>query len=135
MPGRRHADFRSGDRAEGLALELLRAIAFVAPVPRPEDVGVDAVATIFRRENGILQAERTFLVQVKAASARQVRYSGAEADWFRKLELPLYFLKVEMSTCTSNLYCPCRATRHSNFSDQKEISLVFSDAPATLCGQ
>ena len=134
MRGRRHAGFRSGDRAEGLALELLRAIAFVAPTPRPEDVGIDAVATVFRREKTLLYAERSFLVQVKATSARQVRYTGAGVEWFRKLELPLYFLKVDMSNCTAKLYCPCRATRHLNFRDRKEISLVFGDTPATLKG-
>ena len=128
MSGRRHASFRSGDRAEGLALELLRAFAFVAPVPRPEDVGVDAVATVFRQEDQILHAERSFLVQVKAASQKKVRYVGKEADWLRKLELPLYFLTVEKSTCTANLYCPSRGTRHPNFRDRKEICLVFGDA-------
>src|SRR5437870_7318507 len=39
MPGRRHADFRTGDLPEGLALELLRPIAFVAPTTRPDDFG------------------------------------------------------------------------------------------------
>src|SRR5947209_3707201 len=103
MPSQRHADFRSGDRAEGLGLELLRAFAFVAPIPRPEDVGLDAVATVFRRQKRILFAERSFLVQSKAGvSKKPVKYSGAEVDWFRKLELPLYFLTVEMSNCTAS---------------------------------
>ena len=134
MPGRRHAGFRSGDLTEGLALELLRPIAFVAPTPRPEDVGFDAVATVFRRENPFLYAERSFLVQVKAASEQKVKYAGRAVDWFRNLELPLYFLKVDMRTCTAMLYAPCRATRHPNFRDRKEVSLLFNDTPATLKG-
>src|SRR6266567_6613098 len=134
MPGRRHADFRSGDLPEGLALELFRPIAFVAPTTRPDDFGVDAVATLFRRENRLLYAERSFLVQVKAASERKVKYAGRAIDWFRNLELPLYFLKVDLKTCTSMLYAPSRATRHANFRDRKEISLLFNDSPATLKG-
>jgi hypothetical protein len=135
MPGRRHAGFRSGDLAEGLALELLRPFAFVAPVPRPEDVGVDAVGTVFRRHDGLLFAERSFLVQVKAASVGRVTYAGPELEWFRKLQLPLYFLKVEMGSCTANLYGTSRATRHPNFRHQEEVTLDFSDAPATICGE
>jgi len=135
MPGRRHAGFRSGDLAEGLALELLRPFAFVAPVPRQEDVGVDAVGTVFRRQDGLLSAERSFLVQVKAASVMRVIYTGPELEWFRRLQLPLYFLKVEVGACTATLYGTCRATRHLNFRDQEELTLEFSDKPATLYGE
>jgi hypothetical protein len=59
MPGRRSANLRSGDRAEGFGLEMLRAIAFVAPTPRTEDYGSDAVGTLFRREKQFLYAERS----------------------------------------------------------------------------
>ena len=57
MPGSRGRNFRGGDLAEGLGLELLRPFAFIAPVPRPEDVGIDAVATLIRRETHRLIAE------------------------------------------------------------------------------
>ncbi|NLS91164.1 MAG: hypothetical protein GXX96_03150 [Planctomycetaceae bacterium] len=46
MPGRRRSSFRSGDLAEHLGLLLLKGIAAVAEVARPEDVGLDAIATL-----------------------------------------------------------------------------------------
>src|SRR5262245_14941644 len=130
MAARRPHGLRCGDLAEGLGLELLRPLAFVAPTPRPDDFGFDAVATLFRREKRLLYAERSFLVQVKAASVRKIKYAGHEFDWFRNLELPLYFLKIDMRTCTVTLFAPSWATRHPNFRTRKEVSLSFNDDPA-----
>lgn len=93
MPGSRGKDFRGGDLAEGLGLELLRPFAFIAPVPRPEDVGIDAVATVFRPDNHRLIAEDSFLVQVKAASIRKIQYGGEQLDWLRTLKLPFFWLR------------------------------------------
>src|SRR5689334_5247257 len=50
MPGVRDRNLRSGDLQEGLGIFLLKAVALVAPVPRPEDVGNDAFATLIRPE-------------------------------------------------------------------------------------
>ena len=50
MPSRLRTSFRSGNLAEQLGLLLLKGIAAVADVPRSEDVGVDAVATLLRRD-------------------------------------------------------------------------------------
>ena len=43
MPGERDGNIRSGDIKEDLGMLLLKGIAAVAPVPRTEDVGIDAV--------------------------------------------------------------------------------------------
>src|SRR5208282_3293121 len=48
MPGVRDRNLRSGDLHEELGLLLLRMVALVAPVPRQEDVGTDAFATLVR---------------------------------------------------------------------------------------
>src|SRR5689334_9242475 len=43
---------RSGDRAEQVGIDMLRDIAAVAPVPREEDFGIDAIATILENHGG-----------------------------------------------------------------------------------
>lgn len=68
MPGRRRTNCRSGDLNEHLGL-LLKGVAAVADVARPEDVGIDAIATLLRRdEDGNSYAEEGFLVQLKSSS-------------------------------------------------------------------
>ena len=69
MPGRLRTSFRSGNLAEHLGLLLLKGIAAVADVPRTEDVGLDAVATLLRRaSDGNCYAEDGFVVQLKSYS-------------------------------------------------------------------
>ena len=87
MAGRRHKDFRSGDLNEDLGVLLLKSIAAVATVPRPEDVGIDAVATLLREGPGdMLIAENSFYVQFKSSGDREVTYSGHEVRWLGSLK-------------------------------------------------
>ncbi len=65
MPGRRRENLRSGDLAEELGILLLKGIAAIAEVPRPEDIGFDGVATLLREgEGGFLYAENSFYLQI-----------------------------------------------------------------------
>lgn len=60
----RLANTRSGDLAEGMGIEMLRSIALVAPVPQPEDVGVDAFATLLKpRERHTLPAAPEYVLE------------------------------------------------------------------------
>ena len=129
MPGSRGKNFRGGDLAEGLGLELLRPFAFIAPVPRPEDVGIDAVATVFRPDNDRLIAEDSFLVQVKAASIRKIQYGGEQLDWLRTLKLPFFWLSVDLASTTIELWSMIRAAGHSNFRDRKSVTVYFDERP------
>ena len=83
MASQRHGGFLQGDLAEELGVFLLRSLAFVAPVPRMEDHGLDAIATLFRRDGAMLVAEDSFYVQMKAASKRTIKYVGQQATWLR----------------------------------------------------
>lgn len=51
---------------------LLRAVALVAPVPRPEDFGTDAFATLVQPDASRPLSDVSFLVQLKAASVSVV---------------------------------------------------------------
>ena len=69
MPGRIKSSFRYGNLAEHLGLLLLKGIAAVADVTRPEDVGLDAIATLLRRDtDGNCYAEDPFLISSTAKS-------------------------------------------------------------------
>lgn len=125
MPATRDANLRGGDLAEGLGLELLRPFAFIAPVPRPEDVGADAVATLIRQEGRRLFAEDSFLVQSKAASVRSLGFKEEHVNWFRSLTMPYYLLSVDLATTTCELRTTIRVTGHPNFGSLKTITMYL----------
>jgi hypothetical protein len=127
ISGSRGRDFRGGDLAEGLGLELLRPFAFIAPVPRTEDIGIDAVATLFRRETHRLIAEGSFLVQAKAASVRKIEYKGEALDWLRTLSLPMFWMSVKLATTTVELWSMAMATTHPNFRNRKSVTMYLDD--------
>src|SRR5208282_5102428 len=134
MPGSRGRDWRGGDLAEGLGLELLRPFAFIAPVPRTEDIGIDAVATLFRRETDKLFAEGSFLVQVKAVSRRKIEYTGEQMDWLRALTLPFYWMSVDLASTTVELWSMSHATVHPNFRDWKAVTLCLDETASKTSG-
>jgi hypothetical protein len=104
MPGRRHRQFRSGDLSEELGILLLKSIAAVASVPRPEDFGLDAVATLLRSDKMLLYAEETFYVQFKSSTVHEIWYKGHEAAWLKQLELPFFIGNVDRGSATLSLY-------------------------------
>lgn len=122
MPGRRHKGFRQGDLAEDLGVALLKSIAAVASGPRPEDFGLDAVATLLRSEGNLLYAEDSFCVQFKRASIREITYSGHEAAWLRELRLPFFVASVDRSATNLSLYSSHRLTQ-----------LLASESPESIC--
>src|SRR5439155_23385363 len=97
MPGRLRTSFRSGNLAEDLGLLLLKGIAAVADVPRPEDVGLDAIATLLRRgEDGNCYAEDGFVVQLKSASDGSIEYREHALSWFLGQTQPMFVGRVSL---------------------------------------
>src|SRR5207245_6469360 len=97
MPGRLRTSFRSGNLAEHLGLLLLKGIAAVADVPRTEDVGLDAVASLLRRdEDGNCYAEDSFVVQFKSDSATTVDYRDHELKWLLAQSQPMFIGRVSL---------------------------------------
>lgn len=135
MPGARPRNFRPGDLAEGLGLELLRPFAFVAPIPRSEDAGVDGIATLFRRSGRKLVAEDSFLVQVKAASQRTLKFEGESLEWLRSLRLPYYVLSVDLATTTMELRSIVRASQHPNYRDRESVTMNLDETPFKLADE
>jgi hypothetical protein len=122
MPGRRHKRFRSGDLSEELGILLLKSIAAVASIPRPEDFGLDAIATLLRSEDELLYAEESFYVQFKSSAIHEITYSGHEAVWLKHLELPFFIGSVDRASTTLSLFSTHRLTR-----------LLSGESPETIC--
>ena len=104
MVGRLDRNLRRGHRAEDLGIEMLKAFCAVAPVQHTEDIGFDAVATVLRPDGRFLYAERTFCVQFKARSVRQIQYSPDAYRWLRALDLPLFIGSVDLDNRAVELF-------------------------------
>ena len=106
MPGMRDRNLRSGDLHEELGIFLLKAVALVAPVSRPEDVGNDAFATLIRPEGTRrLIPDLSFLVQLKSASVKSVSYTTPdEMAWISALEVPLFIGRVDLKQASIELF-------------------------------
>lgn len=95
MPGTMDDNLRRAFLQEELGAYLLRGFCAVATVPRPQDTGIDAIATLLRRETTRqLIAEKSFYVQLKAGSVESVTYDRLQLEWFGKLRLPFFIGKV-----------------------------------------
>ena len=109
MVGKRHKDFRSGDLNEELGVLLLKCFCAVATVPRPDDVGIDAIATLLRNgPNDSLIAENSFYVQFKSSTVRKVKYKGPEVRWLENLKLPFFIGCIRKTNAAIDLYATHR---------------------------
>lgn len=109
MPAFRGKNFRSGDLAEQLGLLLLQSLALVAPVPRTEDIGIDAVVTLLEDfDKYRFKASNSFYVQLKSTSVTSIAYMNDEVDWLFALELPFFVAEVDRTLNRIKLYC-CHA--------------------------
>jgi hypothetical protein len=134
VAGRRQKDFRSGDLNEELGILLLKHVAVVANVPRPEDVGIDAVATLLREDGDLLIAESSFYVQFKSASCRSVTFKGHEVRWLEKLKLPFMIGSVSTADGTIALYAGHFLSRALVEQTWDEIELILDEMPNTRPG-
>lgn len=106
MAGRNNANFRSGNWSEELGVLLLKGLAAVAPVPRQDDFGLDAIATLLRkgRTDNCLYAEESFYVQFKSIGTKSITYRDHEIAWLKGLQLPFFIGVVDRETSRLNLF-------------------------------
>lgn len=118
------ANLRRGYLAQDLGVYLLRSFAAVAPVPGPDDVGIDAIATLLRQHTSRkLVAESSFYVQIKASSVRTVRYCGDNAKWLRELQLPFFIGSANVEDASLSLYTSHALSRVILEKDYEEYHL------------
>jgi len=112
LPGRLRTNFRAGNLAEDLGVLLLKAIAAVADVPRTEDVGIDVVGTLLRRDSdGNCYAEDEFVAQLKSESETTIRYRDHELAWFLAQSQPMFIALVSKKNASIALYPTVRANQ------------------------
>jgi hypothetical protein len=105
MPGKMDDNLRRGNNSENLGLHLLRAVGAVAPVPRDQDVGIDAVVTLLKRDDGRrLIAGSNVFVQLKSSSLRKLVFDEGDIDWLLRLELPYFIGSVDQTQSSIALY-------------------------------
>jgi hypothetical protein len=138
MPGRLRTSFRSGNLAEHLGLLLLKGIAAVAEVARPEDIGLDAIATLLRPDDdGNCYAEDSFVVQLKSGSAKTIEYQDHELDWLVGQSLPMFIGLVSLAESQIRLYLTI-FVNHAVFAlHARRVTVRFgpSNLPPFLAGQ
>lgn len=137
MPGRLHTNFRSGNLTEHLGLLLLKGIAAVADVPRTEDVGIDAVATLLRRDtDGTCYAEDGFVVQFKSDSETSMEYRDYQLRWFLAQSQPMFIGVVSRKDVRISLYPTLYANQAVLALHAEQIKLRFckSESPYPFAG-
>src|SRR4051812_44406193 len=98
MPAKTPKNPRRGNQAEDLGICLLSGIAAVARVPRENDVGHDAIATLLRDIPGRnFLAEESFWVQFKWNPSEGVRYDPEGVQWLRDLQIPFFMADVSLT--------------------------------------
>ncbi len=105
MGGKLQADFRSGTRAEYMAIFGLSRIATVAAVPRQEDFGVvDLVCVLLDQRKDLLYPQGAFYVQVKANS-NDIILKADDIAWItHNLNLPLFICVPDRKDGTLSFY-------------------------------
>lgn len=129
MPAMRGKNLRAGDITEQLGLLLLQNIALVAPVPRTEDVGIDAVITLLEDFNSkSFIATDTFFLQIKSNFVEELVYEGVQVKWLYDLELPFFIASVNKSKSSIDLYC-CHQLSNAYVSnnDREKIVINFNN--------
>lgn len=138
MPGRLRTSFRSGNLAEELGLLLLKGVAAVAEVPRTEDVGLDAIATLLRHDpDGNCYAEDSFVIQLKSYSERTVEYKDHELTWFLGQTQPMFVGRVSLADAEISIYPTLHVNQAVLALHAKKVEIKFgsSDIPAPFSGQ
>ncbi len=137
MPGRLRSSYRSGNLAEDLGLLLLKGIAALAEVSRPEDVGLDAIASLLRRDpDGNCYAEDTFVVQLKSDSATALEYRNHELKWLVGQSQPMFIGLVSLNDSRISLYPTLYVNQAVLALNSKEITIRFgkSGIPSLCAG-
>jgi hypothetical protein len=128
----RGKNLRSGDLSEQLGLLLLQNLALVAPVPRTEDVGIDAVVTLIRENDAKRYlAEDNFFVQIKSESVSSIKFEGKQVRWLYSLELPYFVASIDRSRSSINLFCAHRLSDALITNHDRKTLLIFLDSEKT----
>lgn len=130
MPGSLDKNLLSGYLNEELGIYLLRGLSTVAPVPRPQDAGIDAISTLLRQSSSRnLHPENTFYVQLKSHAIREIEFTKDEALWLMKLQLPYFVGSVNKHRSEISLYTSHHWLVESRHFQERAVTFVLSPQP------
>lgn len=131
MSGRTYSTFRSGNLSEHLGVLLLKGLAAVAEVSRPEDIGLDAIATLLRLdEDRNYYAEDVFVVQLKSASEKKIKYTGHELAWLKGQNEAMFIGLSSLKKSSIRLFSTIHILQAIMTQQPKEVTAYFSPPPA-----
>jgi hypothetical protein len=133
VPGTADQNLRRANMHEDLGVYLLQGFASVAPVPRTQDVGIDAVATLLRRVDGRqLAADKTFAVQLKSASVRMLPFTGLQVAWLKEMQLPFFIGSVDTRNYSISLFTTHHVSRAFCEGDYEAIHVYLDPVEITV---
>ncbi len=134
MAGTMDNNLRRAYIQEQLGVYLLRAVAAVAEVERPQDYGIDAIVTLLRPEdNRYLLARASFCVQLKSASVSNIVYKEDSLQWLKDLRTPMFIGSVDCDRMTLSLYTCHRALLALSNWNYKELVVHLRESPSPAC--
>lgn len=126
MAGKRDSNLRKGYLAEDIGVNVLRNFSAVASVRVQDDIGVDAYAVLLKKDGRKLNAGDTFGVQFKSKTIESISYDEEETNWFKDLEIPLFFAKVIAPKGLVKFYSPIRWNQlHPNNRNFSKLKFIF----------
>jgi len=108
MAGKRDSNLRKGYLAEDIGINVLRNFSAVANVRVQDDIGVDAYAVLLKKDGRKLNAGDTFGIQFKSRTIDSISYDEEETNWFKNLDVPLFFARVIAPKSLVKFYSPIR---------------------------
>ncbi|HCG8575753.1 TPA: hypothetical protein NJ542_004370 [Vibrio parahaemolyticus] len=97
-------NFRPGQIAEGLALQLCRPFMAMAHIEQEEDFGIDFIGTLLKQASYTYTAESSCMIQAKISTSARFTIKGLGVTWLKQLVLPYFPLVVDRSKSTAHLY-------------------------------
>ncbi|WKE65429.1 hypothetical protein PVT67_17450 [Gallaecimonas kandeliae] len=120
-------NFRPGQIAEGLAIELFRPFMAVARVDQEEDFGIDFIGTLLKQSSRTYSAEQSCMFQVKISSAARFHIKGIGVNWLRQLVIPYFPVVIDRDTSTAHVYTLNHWHRVIHLSMVDEYIFVLDD--------
>ena len=90
---KRLESYRIGDRNEAICLAYMRLLGFVAPVPREEDIGLDATLTLSERREKSSFPKETCGIQIKSKSCQGIYFDQNRLDYLCSLPFSTFVLQ------------------------------------------
>lgn len=130
MPERIGRNLRRGHLAEWIGLDLFRPFASVAQILQEDDLGIDAIVTLLKREGGLLHARQAMYVQMKSANVPLIEYSPREESWLWAQQLPFFVGTADLETLRVRLYSTHKALDDLDIPRGRGVVLKLGEGPA-----